>query len=146
MERNTRPEDSTQPGGSRQSPQSSRESPQSPRDPREESGSRWALWRRVKSAISSEHPAIPTPTSPSPAPATSSASSTASSALSPASSYPGAHAREHLLDHARARQLLLAQHTALLPPTEANALSTHLLTCDSCYRFAQDLAASRRHT
>jgi len=85
-------------------------------DPREESGSRWALWRRVKSAISNEHPAI-TVSAPSAAPA---------------------------LDHGRARELLLAQRDTLLPPEEANALSAHLIACDSCYRFAQDLAAGQR--
>jgi hypothetical protein len=95
-------------------------------DPREDSGSRWALLRRLKSAISSEHPAVTMPA----APETS-----------------GIHARPDArggLDHERARQLLLAQLDTLLPPAEANALSAHLLTCDACYRFAQDIAAQRR--
>lgn len=81
-----------------------------------ESGSRWALWRRVKSAISNEHPAVTAPAAPA--------------ALA--------------LDHDRARELLIAQSDGLLPAAEANALSAHLLTCDSCYRFAQDLASGRR--
>lgn len=92
-----------------------------PRDPREDSGSRWRLWDRLKTAISSEHPAV---TAPSKAASSSPAGPT--------------------LDHDRARQLLVAQRDCLLPAADANALSAHLLTCDSCYRFAQDLAARSR--
>jgi hypothetical protein len=95
-------------------------------DPREDSSSRWALLRRIKSAISTEHPAVTMPASPETS---------------------GTHARQsghYDLDHDRARQLLLAQRDVLLPPAEANALSAHLLTCDACYRFAQQIAAQRR--
>ena len=48
------------------------------------------------------------------------------------------------LTHERARELLLRQSGELLPAAEANALADHLLTCDECYRFAQDVAA-RQH-
>jgi hypothetical protein len=46
--------------------------------------------------------------------------------------------------HERARQLILEQTQRLLPAAEANALADHLLTCDPCYRFAQDTAAKER--
>jgi len=49
------------------------------------------------------------------------------------------------LSHERARELIVAQTTRLLPPAEANALADHLLICDDCYRFAQDVAAQRRN-
>ncbi|HUY76638.1 MAG TPA: hypothetical protein VMV29_07685 [Ktedonobacterales bacterium] len=49
------------------------------------------------------------------------------------------------LTHERARELIVAQTTQLLPPAEANALADHLLICDACYRFAQDVAAQRRN-
>lgn len=49
------------------------------------------------------------------------------------------------LTHERARELIVAQTTQLLPPAEANALADHLLICDDCYRFAQDVAAQRRN-
>lgn len=48
------------------------------------------------------------------------------------------------MTHERARELLLRQSGELLPAAEANALADHLLTCDACYRFAQDVAA-RQH-
>lgn len=50
------------------------------------------------------------------------------------------------LTHERARDLITAQTVGLLPPAEANALADHLLICDACYRFAQDVAAQRRNT
>ncbi len=49
------------------------------------------------------------------------------------------------LTHERARELIVVQTTGLLPPADANALADHLLTCDDCYRFAQDVAAQRRN-
>ena len=50
------------------------------------------------------------------------------------------------LTHERARDLISAQTVGLLPAAEANALADHLLVCDACYRFAQDVAAQRRNT
>jgi len=50
---------------------------------------------------------------------------------------------EDTLTHARARALLLRQCDVRLPPASANALAEHLLDCDSCYRYAQDVAAER---
>ncbi len=94
---------------------------EAPRDPHDDSGPRWKLWDRLKTAISSEHPAVAAP----------------SKAISPSPAGPP-------LDHDRARRLLVAQRSALLPAADANALSAHLLTCDPCYRFAQDLAARSR--
>lgn len=48
------------------------------------------------------------------------------------------------IDHERARRLIREQTQRLLPPADANALADHLLTCDSCYRYAQDEAARER--
>lgn len=48
------------------------------------------------------------------------------------------------IDHERARQLLLQQTRELLPPSEANALADHLLECDSCFRYAQEVADRER--
>lgn len=48
------------------------------------------------------------------------------------------------IDHERARRLIREQTQRLLPPAEANALADHLLSCDSCYKFAQDEAARER--
>jgi hypothetical protein len=48
------------------------------------------------------------------------------------------------IDHERARRLIREQTHRLLPPADANALADHLLTCDACYKFAQDLAAKER--
>lgn len=48
------------------------------------------------------------------------------------------------IDHERARRLIREQTQRLLPPADANALADHLLTCDACYKFAQDLAAKER--
>jgi hypothetical protein len=50
------------------------------------------------------------------------------------------------IDHARARQLILDQSQRLLPPDEANALADHLLACDKCFRFAQDVAHQERQS
>lgn len=50
------------------------------------------------------------------------------------------------IDHERARQLILDQSHRLLPPDEANALADHLLTCDKCFRFAQDIAHQERQS
>ena len=48
------------------------------------------------------------------------------------------------IDHERARRLIREQTRRLLPAAHANALADHLLTCDSCYRYAQDEAARER--
>lgn len=48
------------------------------------------------------------------------------------------------IDHEYARHLLDEQVHRLLPPAEANALADHLLTCDKCFRYAQDVAAHER--
>lgn len=48
------------------------------------------------------------------------------------------------IDHERARRLIREQNQRLLPPADANALADHLLTCDSCYKYAQDIAAQER--
>jgi hypothetical protein len=48
------------------------------------------------------------------------------------------------IDHTRAQQLILEQTQRLLPPADANALADHLLACDRCYRFAQDVASRER--
>lgn len=50
------------------------------------------------------------------------------------------------IDHARARALILEQTQHLLPPAEANALADHLLACDRCFRFAQDVAHQERQS
>ena len=50
------------------------------------------------------------------------------------------------IDHALARQLILDQSQRLLPPDEANALADHLLVCDKCFRFAQDVAHQERQS
>lgn len=51
-----------------------------------------------------------------------------------------------IIDHARARELILEQTQRLLPATEANALADHLLECDRCFRFAQDVAHQERQS
>lgn len=48
------------------------------------------------------------------------------------------------ITHEHARELILAQTYQLLPAGEANALADHLLVCDPCYRYAQDVAAKER--
>ena len=48
------------------------------------------------------------------------------------------------IEHERARWLIRQQTQRLLPASDANALADHLLACDSCYRYAQDLAALER--
>lgn len=50
------------------------------------------------------------------------------------------------LDHERAQQLIVEQAHTLLPPSVANALADHLLTCDRCFRFAQDVAHQERQS
>ena len=50
------------------------------------------------------------------------------------------------IDHARARELILEQTQRLLPPSEANALADHLLACDRCFRYAQDVAHQERQS
>lgn len=50
------------------------------------------------------------------------------------------------IGHARARALILEQTQHLLPPAEANALADHLLACDRCFRFAQDVAHQERQS
>lgn len=50
------------------------------------------------------------------------------------------------IDHVRARALILEQTQHLLPPAEANALADHLLACDRCFRFAQDVAHQERQS
>ena len=53
---------------------------------------------------------------------------------------------EAVLDHERAQQLIMEQAQTLLPPNVANALADHLLTCDRCFRFAQDVAHQERQS
>lgn len=53
---------------------------------------------------------------------------------------------ESTLDHERAQQLIIEQARTLLPPSVANALADHLLTCDRCFRFAQDVAHQERQS
>lgn len=53
---------------------------------------------------------------------------------------------EATLDHERAQQLIIEQAQTLLPPNVANALADHLLTCDRCFRFAQDVAHQERQS
>lgn len=53
---------------------------------------------------------------------------------------------EATLDHERAQQLIIEQAQTLLPPNIANALADHLLTCDRCFRFAQDIAHQERQS
>ena len=48
------------------------------------------------------------------------------------------------IDHQRARWLIRQQTQRLLPASDANALADHLLACDTCYKYAQDLAAQER--
>lgn len=48
------------------------------------------------------------------------------------------------ISHDRARELILEQSRRLLPPSEANALADHLVECDRCFRFAQDVAELER--
>jgi hypothetical protein len=48
------------------------------------------------------------------------------------------------IGHDRARELILEQTRRLLPPSEANALADHLVECDRCFRFAQDVAELER--
>ena len=50
------------------------------------------------------------------------------------------------IDHDLARRLILEQTEHLLPPVEANALADHLLECDRCFRFAQDVAHHERQS
>ena len=50
------------------------------------------------------------------------------------------------IDHERARELIQEQTRRLLPPQEANALADHLLVCDRCYRYAQDVAHQERQS
>lgn len=50
------------------------------------------------------------------------------------------------IDHARARELIVEQTQRLLPASEANALADHLLECDRCFRFAQDVAHQERQS
>ena len=50
------------------------------------------------------------------------------------------------IDHARARELILEQTHRLLPASEANALADHLLECDRCFRYAQDVAHQERQS
>lgn len=50
------------------------------------------------------------------------------------------------IDHDLARQLILDQSHRLLPADEANALADHLLVCDKCFRFAQDIAHQERQS
>ncbi|HLZ24442.1 MAG TPA: hypothetical protein VKQ30_20195, partial [Ktedonobacterales bacterium] len=51
-----------------------------------------------------------------------------------------------IIDHARARELILEQNQRLLPASEANALADHLLECDRCFRYAQDVAHEERQS
>ena len=53
---------------------------------------------------------------------------------------------EATLSHERAQQLIIEQAQTLLPPTVADALADHLLTCDRCFRFAQDVAHQERQS
>src|SRR5215469_894512 len=50
------------------------------------------------------------------------------------------------IDHDRARELINEQTRRLLPPQEANALADHLLICDRCFRYAQDIAHQERQS
>jgi hypothetical protein len=50
------------------------------------------------------------------------------------------------IDHERARELIQEQTRRLLPPQEANALADHLLICDRCFRYAQDVAHQERQS
>lgn len=63
---------------------------------------------------------------------------------------PGDNAQPELpasaIDHERARELIQEQTRRLLPPQEANALADHLLVCDRCFRYAQDVAHQERQS
>ncbi|MGO8946614.1 MAG: hypothetical protein ACLQUY_02900 [Ktedonobacterales bacterium] len=50
------------------------------------------------------------------------------------------------IDHDRAYELIDEQTRRLLPPHEANALADHLLVCDRCFRYAQDVAHQERQS
>ena|SRR5215469_1746973 len=50
------------------------------------------------------------------------------------------------IGHDRARELINEQTRRLLPPQEANALADHLLVCDRCFRYAQDIAHQERQS
>src|SRR5215472_5411508 len=50
------------------------------------------------------------------------------------------------IDHDRAHELINEQTRRLLPPQEANALADHLLVCDRCFRYAQDIAHQERQS
>ncbi|GEM_PF-2225829 len=50
------------------------------------------------------------------------------------------------ISHSRARELIQEQTRRLLPPQEANALADHLLVCDRCFRYAQDIAHQERQS
>jgi hypothetical protein len=50
------------------------------------------------------------------------------------------------IGHDRARELINEQTRRLLPPQEANALADHLLVCDRCFRYAQDVAHQERQS
>lgn len=54
-------------------------------------------------------------------------------------------APEHVaITHERAAALLRDGAPERLSPADANALAAHLMTCDACFRLAQDEAAARR--
>lgn len=55
-----------------------------------------------------------------------------------------AQRQNHTVDHEYARLLIEEQTRRQLPPAEANALADHLLICDRCFRYAQDVAARER--
>jgi hypothetical protein len=63
---------------------------------------------------------------------------------------PGDNAQRELpssaIDHERAHELIQEQTRRLLPPQEANALADHLLVCDRCFRYAQDVAHQERQS
>gem|GEM_PF-3900144 len=51
-----------------------------------------------------------------------------------------------VLSHEHARELIREQTHTLLPPDEANALADHLVECDSCFKYAQDIAHEERQS
>ncbi len=50
------------------------------------------------------------------------------------------------ISHERAHELVDEQTHRLLPPQDANALADHLLVCDRCFRYAQDVAHQERQS
>jgi hypothetical protein len=51
-----------------------------------------------------------------------------------------------VFSHEHARELIREQIHTLLPADEANALADHLLECDTCFKYAQDIAHEERQS